>query len=332
MSRFGLALVVAVLAIAAAAPLVAPYRPDERFARLLNAPPTRPHLVDDAGIWHTPFIYRWRLANQLEQRYAEDRSVRVPLAWWTGGVVVRSSDDALAPLLLVGADSFGRDMFSRMIFGGRTSLALAIVAALGAMAVGGAVGGVAGFVGGKLDEGLMRATDFVMVLPATYVALALRSVMPLVLPAAAVFALLASIFALVGAPFIAQGVRAIVRSERRLEYESAAQALGASDARLLVRHLLPAARGFVAAAMTMLVPAFIVAEATLSYVGLGFPDPVASWGTMLHDAANVSVIADFPWLLRPAAAMFLIVLGLNLVLQGRGGRVPGGGRHVRLPM
>ena len=178
----------------------------------------------------------------------------------------------------------------------------------------------------------MRATDFVMVLPATYVALALRSVMPLVLPAAAVFALLASIFALVGAPFIAQGVRAIVRSERRLEYASAAQALGASDARLLVRHLLPAARGFVDAAMTILVPAFIVAEATLSYVGLGFPDPVASWGTMLHDAANVSVIADFPWLLSPAAAMFLIVLGLNLVLQGRAGRVPDGGRHVRLPM
>ncbi len=112
-------------------------------------------------------------------------------------------------------------------------------------------------------------------------------------------------------------MRAIVRSERRLDYAAAAQALGASDLRLLARHLLPAARGFLAVQITLLVPAFIVAEATLSYVGLGFPDQMASWGTMLHDAStNIRVFADFPWLLSPAAAMFLVVLGLNLVLQG----------------
>jgi peptide/nickel transport system permease protein len=167
----------------------------------------------------------------------------------------------------------------------------------------------------------MRATDFVMVLPAMYVALALRSVLPLVLPARIVFVLLAAIFAVVGAPFIARGVRAIVRSERRLDYASAAQALGAGAPRLLLRHLLPAAGGFIAVEMTMLVPAFIVAEATLSFVGLGFVDPVASWGTMLHDASNIRTFADFPWLLSPAAAMFLVVLGLNLVLQ-RGGPHP----------
>ena len=115
-----------------------------------------------------------------------------------------------------------------------------------------------------------------------YVALALRAVMPLVLPAGAVFALLAAIFAVVGAPFISRGVRGIVRSERRLDYASAAAALGAGHLRILARHLLPAARGFVAAQLTMLVPGFIVAEATLSYVGLGFP-PGAELG---HDAAG----------------------------------------------
>ena len=150
-----------------------------------------------------------------------------------------------------------------------------------------------------------------------YVALALRAVLPLVLSARDVFLLLAAIFAVVGAPFIARGVRAIVRSERRLEYAVAAEALGATAPRLLFRHLLPAARGFIAVQIMLLVPAFIVAEATLSYVGLGFPDPIASWGTMLHDAStNIRVFADFPWLLSPAAAMFLVVFGLNLVLQG----------------
>jgi peptide/nickel transport system permease protein len=121
---------------------------------------------------------------------------------------------------------------------------------------------------------------------------------------------------MVGSPFIARGVRGIVRTERGLDYATAAAALGAGHVRLLARHLLPAARGFVLVEITLLVPAFIVAEATLSYVGLGFPDTVASWGTMLQDASSISAFADFPWLLSPAAAMFLVVLGLNLVLQG----------------
>jgi len=227
-------------------------------------------------------------------------------------------NEEAAPLLLLGADSYGRDVFTRLLFGARTSLGLALTAALGAMLLGAALGGVAGFAGGAIDEALMRATDFVMVLPALYVVLALRSVLPLVLTAPQVFALLVAIFAVVGAPLVARGVRAIVRSERRLDYAVAARALGASHARLLIRHLLPSARGFLAVQATLLIPAFIIAEATLSFVGLGFPDPVASWGTMLQEASsNTRVFAEFPWLLSPAAAMFLVVLGVNLTLQNR---------------
>jgi peptide/nickel transport system permease protein len=320
MRVLGWILVIASCMGALFAPIVAPHAVDVRFPGLLDAPPTRPHVVAE-GRLHPPFIYSWTLVNQLEQRYDERRDERVPLAWFRDHRLVSSSQEPSAPLLVLGADSYGRDVFSRLLYGARTSLALSLVAALGAVLLGACVGGVAGYVGGTLDDLLMRASDFVLVLPAMYVALGLRSVLPIVLSAQTVFTLLATIFAVVGAPFIARGVRAIVRSELKLDYAVAALSLGASHWRMLTRHLLPAAAGFIAVQITMLVPGFIVAEATLSYVGLGFPEPVASWGTMLRDASNVRAFADFPWLLSPAAAMFLVVLGLNLLLQSGPERV-----------
>ena len=161
----------------------------------------------------------------------------------------------------------------------------------------------------------MRLADLVLVLPTIYVVLALRAVLPLVLPAAAIFWLLVLLLAVVAWPYVARGVRAIVAAERRREYALAAVALGAGPVRLLGRHLLPATAGFLTVQATLLLPAFILAEATLSYVGLGFAPPAASWGVMLQEASNIRAIADFPWLLSPAAAIILVVLGVNLVTR-----------------
>jgi peptide/nickel transport system permease protein len=181
--------------------------------------------------------------------------------------------------------------------------------------LGAVLGGVAGYAGAWIDTSLMWLAELVVVLPAVYVVLALRSALPLVLPPWAVFLLMSGIFGAVGWPWVARGVRGIVAAERTRDYTAAALSLGASHGRVLFRHLLPACRPFLAVQAVVLVPAFIVAEATLSFVGLGFPDSVPSWGSMLMEAADVSAIRQCPWVLAPAVAIFAVTLGANLVVE-----------------
>ena len=312
MRRAGLTLVTIVALVALGAPWLAPNPPGRSFPQSLYAPPTAVHL---RGL--RPFIYQQRLISRLERRFEDDVSRPVALHWFADGRLV-SIPEGEGPLLLLGADALGRDIFSRLVYGARTSLALALAGTLGALVLGALVGGLAGYAGGLVDDLLSRITEFVLVLPAMYVALALRAALPLVLPPATVFVLLAAIFGLLGWPIVARGVRAIVASEREREYVMASHALGAGPWRMLLRHLLPSAAGYMAVQATLLLPAFILAEATLSYVGLGFPDTVPTWGTMLQSAANVSLLGQAPWMLAPAAAIFLVVLGVNLSIQGRG--------------
>jgi len=314
--RLGLAIVACLALAAALAPALTPNRPDHRFADRSFAPPMRVHVIDAAGQWRAPFVYPVRLADRLERRYEEDRANPVPITWFSRGVVAQVTDERHGPWLPLGADGSGRDVFARLLYGARLSLAVAAAATLGALLIGTLVGGIAGAAGGLVDDGLMRFADFVIVLPAMYVVLSLRAALPLVLPPAQVFALVAGILALVGWPILARAVRAVVAAERERDYAQAARALGVGPVRLLVRHLLPAARGVVAAQATLLAAAFILAEATLSFVGLGFPEPSVSWGVMLQEAANVSAMADAPWMLAPAAGIFLVVLGVNLLAEG----------------
>ena len=197
--------------------LIAPHASGEQFRDFLFAPPMRVHLRDTGGDWHAPFVYPLRLVDRVERRYEEDRTRRVPLVWFSEGKLVRARDETMGPLLLLGADSLGRDVFSRLVVGARTSLGVAFVAALGALVLGALVGGLAGYAGGVLDEVLMRVADFVLVVPAIYLVLALRAVMPLVLAPVAVFALIAGLLAVVGSPWGARDrrVRAPARLRRR---------------------------------------------------------------------------------------------------------------------
>lgn len=311
----GWALLGVAVAATLLAPVLAPHDPGAQFRQVALAPPMQIHFWDEAGRWRGPFVYPLRLVDRLERRYEEERSRVVPLVWGRSGRLVQTAAEPEVPLLLLGADSLGRDVFARLVYGGRVSLGVAALALAGALALGVLAGAVAGYAGGRVEAALMGLADFIVVLPMLYVVLALRTTLPLVLPAGAIFSLMAALLALAGWPYVARGVRAIVAVERTREYVDAARSLGAGPLRVLFRHLLPAARGYVATQALLLLPAFVLAETTLSFVGLGFPDDVPSWGAMLQDAADMRAVAAFPWLLLPAAALVSVVAAVNLAAR-----------------
>lgn len=292
--------------VAAIGPALAPYDPSVLNSSFMHAPPMRPRVVGPDGP-ALPFVYAIALEDRLAQRFREDPTRRRPLPWFD-----TSPDE---PVYLLGADNLGRDQLSRLMHGARTSLALALLSTALAVALGAVLGALAAYHGGWVERLVMGAADFVIVLPLIYVLLLLRQLMPVAPSDDIIFAVTTAIFVVVGWPFAARGVRTIVAVERQREYVDAARALGASTGRVLGRHLLPACAPHLVVQATLLLPAFVIAEATLSYAGLGFSDSMPTWGTMLREAASVAAITRFPWTLAPAVAIFVVILTTNAMLR-----------------
>lgn len=310
MRRVAAALVLVSLALAALAPWISPNDPEVMFDNRAFAPPMRVHLMD-AGGWHAPFVYRQTLVDRISRTFVEDRSARVPLRWFSNGRVV-SIDQSAGPLLICGADALGRDLCARMVFGARLSLGVALIGAFGALLLGAFLGAAAGAAGGRLETVVMTIADFVLVLPVVYLVIVLRATRPLVIETSEVFVMMAALFACAAWPDVARGVRAIVATERTRDYAAAARAAGAGPLRV-IGHLLPAAYGFLRIEFVLLIPALLVAESSLSFVGFGFEGAIPSWGGLLKESETLTAMDSAPWLLLPAAALFLVVLALQTV-------------------
>jgi peptide/nickel transport system permease protein len=306
--------ILAMATAAVAAPFLAPNEPHVQFPDRAYAPPMRMHVIAEAGL-SAPFVYRQVLEDRVSRRFRVDAETPLPLRWFSGGHLV-NVPRGQEPLLILGADHLGRDLLSRVLFGAQRSLGVALAGVAGALLIGVLVGGFAGSQGGRTESTLMWCSDFLLAIPGAYLVIVLRGLLPPVLDSWEIFLLLALLFALTAWPHAARGVRSIIAVERTREYAEAARAAGAGPVRLFL-HLLPAARGFLAVEVVLLVPALLVGEATVSYLGLGFPESSASWGTLLQDAANVRVLSEAPWVLAPAVSLFLMTIGLHLVNLGR---------------
>jgi peptide/nickel transport system permease protein len=308
--RVGLALVAAA---AVAAPFVATNDPARQFRDHVLAPPMLPRLVDAEGRWHLrPFVYPLRVVDRLERSFAEDRTRPVPLGLFVRGRLVAPLDAEAGPWLPLGADRLGRDGWARLIVGARRSLGVALVACVGALALGLVIGIGAGYAGGLADTIAMRAAELVLVLPVLYVVLAARAALPHTIAPSVVFTMTTAVLALLGWPIVARGVRAIVAREALQDFAVAARALGASPSRVVWHHLAPATLGFLRMQALQLLPAAILAETTLSFAGLGFAPDAPSWGTLLNDASDLAVLGDAPWLLAAAGAVVTVVFAINL--------------------
>jgi peptide/nickel transport system permease protein len=218
---------------------------------------------------------------------------------------------------LLGTDRLGRDRFSQLLAAARFSLSVGPLGTLLAAALGVLVGCLAGYAGRKTDAVLMRAADAMLALPELVLILAARAALPLELPPARAAAFLVVVFVVVGWAEMARLVRGLVLELRGREYVTAARALGMTEGRVLFRHVLPNAARAILVQLSLMLPAFLLAETALSYLGVGVQEPEVSWGTMLAEASDLARLREQPLvLLAPAFAIFLFVLAVRLLTDG----------------
>jgi len=327
-TRAAAAVLVALYALAAGAPFFAPYSAGSMDRAHFYHPPQRLHWRDAHGGLHArPFVYALRLADSSEWRYAEDPDRPEPLRFGVRGERYTilpgvSSDVHLygveeGRVYLLGADAFGRDVWSRLVLGSRVSLGVGLAGIAISFSLGLALGGLAGYLGGWVDALVMRLCEVLLSLPGLYLVIALRSAFPPTMPGGRAYLMIVVILAVLGWAALARVVRGLVRAQRGLDYVLAAEALGASRWRVLVRHILPNTLSYVIVAATIAIPGYILGEVFLSFLGAGVQEPAASWGNMLGQARSLRVLLSFPWLLAaPAAAIFTAVMAFNVLGDG----------------
>ena len=298
---------------ALAAPFVAPYNYTEQNRAFPNCPPSSlrmnpPWQWGDSIFYTHPRV----LADPLTRRYDEHVDVRVPVQLLTRGHLFTTPPDG-PKYFLLGTDGLGRDLFSRITYGGRISLSIGLVGVAISFTIGTLVGSVAGYNGGWVDNILMRLVEIEMSLPSFYFLLALAAIVPPHLSSAATFFLIVVLMSFITWAGFARVIRGLVSSLREYEYVTAARALGASRWRILTRHIIPGTFGYTIIAATLSIPAFILGESALSLLGLGIQEPSASWGNLLAEAQNVQNLVRYPWILTPGAFIFLAVMAFNFL-------------------
>jgi peptide/nickel transport system permease protein len=298
----------------------APYDYATQDRELPFVPPSYLHFIDSAGTFHVrPFVYAWRETPDGNGAYAEDRtkvhrlrffvtgSPYAVIGGWAGRFHLFGVD-APGRIFLFGTDDFGRDEFSRMLYGGRISLFAGLFGATVALLTGGLAGVLSGYCGRRIDALMMRLVELFLALPWLYLLFAVRAALPLRVSTVDAFLLLVGVVGLVGWARPARLIRGIVLSAKERNFVLAARAMGASDLHILRKHVLPQTYNTLLTMAALLVPQFILAEVTLSFLGLGVAEPTPSWGNLLAELQKYSVLTSYWWMYLPATALVAVFL------------------------
>ena len=326
-AKISLIVLVVLYLVIILANFIAPYSNTYSNREMSYAPPSQIYTITTEHKLSRPYTYNYirEYDDDLMQTvYKQDRTKKYYLSLFVKaetykilGIIPCSyhlfgTNDG-GNLYLLGTDINGRDVFSRLLFGGRISLTVGFLALLIVFPVGLIYGGVSGYFGGFLDTIMMRFAEAIMAIPSFYLLIILAAILPSGMTSIQRFSLIVVILALIGWAGFARVVRGMVLSIKNEEFVLAEKTLGASNLRIIIRHILPQTASYVIIAMTLSVPSYILSESGLSFLGLGIQQPDASWGNMLKEAQEFTNILYRPWLLAPGGLIFISVLAFNIL-------------------
>ncbi|MBA2665966.1 MAG: ABC transporter permease [Trueperaceae bacterium] len=319
--------------VAAFAEVIAPFPADQYAARYTYAPPQPIGFVveTEAGRRFQPHVVG--LTSQLDARtlrrtFVADPDEIVPIAFFVRGVpyklwgLIPMERRLIGPveggqaMYLLGADRLGRDVLSRIVHGTRISMSIGLVGVALSLLLGIVLGGISGYYGGWLDNLIQRTIEFIRSIPAIPLWMGLAAAIPLTWPPLRVYFMITVILSLIGWTGLARVVRGRFLSLKTEDFVTAARLDGASEMRIIGRHMVPSFMSHIIATVTLAIPTMILSETALSFLGIGLRPPVVSWGVLLQEAQNIRALATAPWLLWPGMAVVIAVLSLNFLGDG----------------
>ncbi len=331
LARISLPLLIFLYLLAIFADFFVPYNPETRFPAYLSIPPTRIHFFSEDGKLHRPFVYDLKKELDLETfqfAFTEDHSRSYPVRFFVRGEPYKllglfstdihffGTEPGGSPIFLFGTDKLGRCLFSRTLCGARISLSIGLVGVFLSFVLGLILGGISGYFGGVVDEVIQRVIDFLISIPTIPLWMALSAAVPRNWSVIKTYFAITIILSLVGWCGLARVVRGKLLSLREEDFVMAARLAGASELRIVTRHLLPSFASHLIVSITLSIPGMILGETALSFLGLGMRPPAISWGVLLQDVQEVIVVAQRPWQLMPALFVIITVLLFNFLGDG----------------
>ena len=330
LALIGMSLLAVFIFIALFAEFLSPYGPAVRTPNYLFGGPQVLHFVDAEGKFHLrPFTYALTAAMDPQTfllEVKEDTSKPWPVHFFVKGDPYEmwgliKSDRHLfgvedGHLHLLGTDQLGRDILSRLFHATRTSLTIGVVGLVISFFLGLIIGGISGFFGGSVDDAIQRFIEFIRSIPTLPLWMALAAALPKEWSPQRVYFTIPILLGLLGWTHLARRVRGKLLSLREEDFVVAARIAGSSNSRIIARHLLPSFLSYIIVDLSISFPYMILAETSLSFIGLGLRAPVISWGVLLQDAQNVQAIALYPWLFTPVAFVIISVMAFSFVGDG----------------